>query len=913
MSNAYGPGACTALLKPPVWIHIGCVDSMHTSALFFTSTSGLEWCSEPRAENTLIVQVAGVVGQALGRPAPTPQPTPGPPSLSSLLASLGYGAASSGTPASPAGLGSLLAAVGGSVPGQTPASSGLGGLLASLGSAGGTLQQGLSGLSGLESLLDPSAHAPIQDVGSSPDQTPVGVPTAQPPSSPPAQLPGPPMPQAPRSSQDPAGSSESALLEVGSSVNATVAGLVGQINTAVASLNSTTAAAVESLTAAIQRYNAAAAALEGSSGMTNVTERLMNRLAAETDDALQTLQSMLSSTGDTVADIFQGMTSALQNATASAAPNALAGAQQLEGFVRGTLARAAEALQGVRGAISDGAAAAGNATASAAAAGVTNTASGLQTTASNLRNATAGAITGVGSAALGLNSTLVSFAQNLMVLAERVALPNPVAGLEAPLNRTRQVAAVAGDLQAILGTAALGDMPPALQELFLGVSASPPSSMIAPNLTALDNSLVQLLSEDNVQPSLAPEQAPVLALSMPPPQPSAQASVPTPATSSPQPPPRAPLVAPSSPPSQPPVQAPWVAPSMPPTQPPVQAPLVAPSMPPSQPPVQAPLIAPSMPPSEPPIQAPLVAPSMPPSQPPVQAPLIAPSMPPSEPPIQAPLVAPSMPPSQPPVQAPLSAPYRLLPQLPVQAGVITRSPSAPQKAPQLLPRVASGLGAMTDRLQEVSQDAQGLNALLGSGVLGLASPAAADGAADPGRLNLTSANSQILQLLSAEGPETAQTPNQDTASMAPDPAAVNLTGADSALLSLLSAGGPAPAQAPNARPGSPVQAPQHSPEALPPAPERAHAPASHTRHTLQVMSSNASSLPSLQAAHVQAMYSVVGAAYVQASLSACFAAVMQHPMHLGARMPCCRCCCCAPAVKLKQSRAVSDSAPFCCR
>ena len=166
------------------------------------------------------------------------------------------------------------------------------------------------------------------------------------------------------------------------------------------------------------------------------------------------------------------------------------------GLSRAQSTGAAEALQGVRGAISNGAAAAGNATASAAAAGVTGTVSGLQTAGSTLRDATAGALTGVGGAALGLNTTLVSFAQGLAGLAERVALSGPVAALRAPLNRTRQVAAVAGDLQGLLSSAAVQNLPSVFQGAFLGVSDPPPSSMTAPNLTALDNSLVELLSED---------------------------------------------------------------------------------------------------------------------------------------------------------------------------------------------------------------------------------------------------------------------------------------------------------------------------------------------------------------------------------------------------------------------------------
>ena len=770
------------------------------------------------AEDTPFLQVAGVVGQALGQPASTPQPTPGPPSLSSLLASLGYSAGSSGTPASPTGLGGILGLVLGGVTGQTPASSGgLGGTLASLGSAGNTLQQGLSELSSLESLIDPSAQAPDQDSSPSPGQALDSVPTAQPPSSPPVA--GPPG-QSLRDRQDPAQLPGPALADIGSNVDATVAGLVGQINGAVLSLNSTTADAVDSLTAAVERYNAAAATLEATNGIVNITERVMDGLSAETDFALQTLQAMLSSTGDTVADIFQGMTSALQNATDAAAPGVLAGAQQLGRSVTGAIAGAGEALEGVRGAISNGAAAAGNATASAAAAGVTNTASGLQAAGSTLRSAIAGALTGVGGAALGLNTTLVSFAQDLVGFAERVALSGPVAGLAAPLNRTRQVAAVAGDLQGLLSAAAVQNLPPVLQGAFPGVSQPPPSSATASNLTALDNALVELLSEDSGQLSLAPDQALLSAFTMPPAQP-VQTPLPTAAV----------------PPSQPPVQAHMVAPSMLPSRRlPVEAPEPAPAMPPSHRPVEAPLVAPSMPPSRPPVEAALVAYSMPPSQLPVQ------------PLIQAPVIAPSMPPIEVPAQAPPSNLVRLLPQLPVQA--LAPSTSMPRVPAQLLPSVASGLGAATDRLQAVSEDAQGLNALLGSSVLGQLTSANTAGTAGTGGLDLTSANDQLLQLLSAEGPGTAQAPDQDAASMAQDPAALNVTGAASTLLNLVSADGPGLAQASSSPQNSPVHAPRRAPATQPRAPKQAHA--SHARRALQVIYSQ-SPLQTLHAAHTQAM------------------------------------------------------------
>ena len=490
-----------------------------------------------------MLQVAGAVSQALGRPATIPIPTPAPLSIlslpgsisggaanalnalgvntgaqqtpaqtpagiSSLLANLGTGTAATNPPASPTGLDSILGLSGGGMPSQTPASSGLAGTLASLSSAGSTVQQGLGYLSSIESLLNPSAQAPDQGVGPSPDQAPASLPIMRPPSSAPAPLTGYGAPdQAPQSNQAPAVSADTALAQAGSTVNTTVGALIGQINSAVSSLNSTTATAVSSLTTAIQRYNAAAAALEQTGSMVNVTERLMDSLSSETDYALHTLQSMLSSTGSTIGSIFEGVTSALQNATSAAAPGVLAGAQQVERFLMEAISQAANALQGVRGGISNGAAAAGNApsasprfgdmtadaNAPAADNSTANAVSGLLAAGADLRSATAGAVTGVGGAALRINATLASFGQDFVHQVQRVSLLNPVSGL---VDRTRQIGAVAGDLQNILGASALGSL--------LGTANSPPGL----NLTAMDESLIQLLSEG----------APVPAMTIPTPQ-----------------------------------------------------------------------------------------------------------------------------------------------------------------------------------------------------------------------------------------------------------------------------------------------------------------------------------------------------------------------------------------------------------
>ncbi len=530
----------------------------------------------------------------------------------------------SGAQQNPAGISGLLGSLDPEIAStNTPASPGLAGTLASLSSAGSTVQQGLGYLSSIDSLLNHSAQAPVQDVSPSPDQAPASVPTMQPPSSTPAPLAGYGAPdQAPRSNHAPTASADTALAQAGSNVNTTVGALIGQINSAVSSLNSTTAAAVDSLTAAIQRYNAAAAALEQTGSMVNVTERLMDGLSTETDYALHTLQSMLSSTGSTIGSIFQGVTSALQNATSAAAPGMLAGAQQVEGFLMGAISQAANALQGVRGGISNGTAAAGNAPSASAPAGdmnaganapttdssIPNVVSGLQAAGVNLRKATAGAVTGVGGATIRINATLASFGQGFMHQLQRVSLLNPVSRL---VDRTRQVGAVAGDLQNVLGASALGNL--------LGTANSPPGL----NLTAMDESLIQLLSEG----------APVPAMTIP------------------------------------------------------------------------------------------------------------------------------------------------TPLLPAQS----------------LPDVASGLGDATTRLQQVAAATQGLNDLLGSQILGLTTPASTQTTAG---LDLTSADSALVNAISAGAPGIAQTPSHDAASTAVSPSSIDLTGAENALISDLSAASPGPGLAP---------------------------------------------------------------------------------------------------------------------
>ena len=480
------------------------------------------------------VQVAGVVIHTLD-PTPSPSPTPVATSLQSqlssllggnaasllgvlgassgaqqmpaqtpagllaLLASLGSQAAPSQNPASPPGLLSALGALGlSTVPGQTPAPRNLSGALASLGAAGTTLEQSLADISAVEALVNPTAQAPA------PGQAPSSGASMQPSASQPSN--GHVSPLA-LTSNDP-------LQAAGSDVNSTMADLVGQINAAVTALNSTTSSTVSSLTAAIQQYNAAALALQQATDFTNATERLMGDVASQTDAALHALQAMLNSTASTAGDLFQGMTAALGGATSAAAHDVVDGAQQIQDFLIGALTDSFSSLQGVRGDISQSAAAAqdalsivgpiaGNMSRSAAVAGFT--AAG-----GSLRGTTSRAYNDVGSAAVALNDTLGQFGHEVVQLVRRISLPNPAAGLAAAVNRTQEVAAVVGDLQGILGSSVLGTLPGPLQGVLS--SATTPSNL---NLVALDEGLVEYLSAVALVPSLAPipapSQAPVLA------------------------------------------------------------------------------------------------------------------------------------------------------------------------------------------------------------------------------------------------------------------------------------------------------------------------------------------------------------------------------------------------------------------
>ena len=425
-------------------------------------------------------------------------PAQTPAGLLALLASLGSQATPSQTPASPPGILNALGALGlSTAPDQTPAPRNLSGALASLGTAGATLEQGLADISAVEALVNPTAQPPDPDTGLSAGRAPSSEAPVQPSAS---QSSDGHVPSLATTGND-------SLQAVGSNVNSTMADLVGQINAAVTALNSTTASTGSSLTAAIERYNAAALALQQATDFTNATERLMSDVASQTDAALHALQSMLNSTASTAGGLFQGVTAALGGATSAAAQDVVAGAQQIQDFLIAALTDSFSSLQGVRGDLGQSAAAAqdalsivgpmaGNLSRSAAVADFT-------AADSNLRGTPSLAYDDVGSAAIPLNDTLGQFGHEVMQLVRRISLPDPAAGLAAAVNRTQEVAAVVGDLQGILGSSVLGTLPGQLQGVLS--SSYTPSNL---NLVALDEALVEYLSAIALVPSLAPNQAP---------------------------------------------------------------------------------------------------------------------------------------------------------------------------------------------------------------------------------------------------------------------------------------------------------------------------------------------------------------------------------------------------------------------
>ena len=166
----------------------------------------------------------------------------------------------------------------------------------------------------------------------------------------------------------------------------------------------------------------------------------MGDVASQTDAALHALQAMLNSTASTAGDLFQGMTAALGGATSAAAQDVVDGTQQIQDFLIGALADSFGSLQGVRGDISQSAAAAqdalsivgapllANLSRSAAVAGFTAAGSSLQGT-------TGRAYNDVGSAAVALNDTLGQFGREVLQLVRRISLPNPAAGLAAAVKQ----------------------------------------------------------------------------------------------------------------------------------------------------------------------------------------------------------------------------------------------------------------------------------------------------------------------------------------------------------------------------------------------------------------------------------------------------------------------------------------------
>lgn len=149
------------------------------------------------------------------------------------------------------------------------------------------------------------------------------------------------------------------------------------------------------------------------------------------------------------------------------------------------------------------------------------------------------------------------------------------------------------------------------------------------------------------------------------------------------------------------------------------------------------------------------------------------------------------------------------------------------------PEPAARPGTLASRAQQITDDVQGLNALLGSSVLGFPAVAATQGTAalqgasqtaSQAGIDGNAAYNNLLALLSAAAPGPAQAPTQDIRPIAAAPAAgLNLTGGYDALLNdlaSLSAEAPGPALAPSQAPGAllDTQAPQHAPDAHTPAP-----------------------------------------------------------------------------------------------
>ena len=239
--------------------------------------------------------------------------------------------------------------------------------------------------------------------------------------------------------------------------------------------------------------NASLAAGYGTAAATAAGADIRNSVTAETLTAANRVGSSLQGAAG---DLRSGVSAAVGNATLAEANGAVAAESGIQaadaGLRNATLVTASgvgTAAHDLSSDISSGvSAAAGNASHAvdgAAAAAV----SGLQAAGVDLRSATLSAIDGVGSASLALNSSMAALGQRLMQTLQG-AIPDAMSGLQTAINRTREVAAVAGDLQDLLGAQVLGNLPPAVQSVL--ISAESPSGL---DLNSLDDRLLRLLSQ----------------------------------------------------------------------------------------------------------------------------------------------------------------------------------------------------------------------------------------------------------------------------------------------------------------------------------------------------------------------------------------------------------------------------------
>ena len=277
--------------------------------------------------------------------------------------------------------------------------------------------------------------------------------------------------------------------------------------------------------------NASLAAGYGTAAATAAGADIRNSVTAETLTAANRVSSTLQGAAG---DLGSGVSAAVGNATLAAANGAVAaesGIQAADAGLRNatlvTVSGVGTAAHDLSNDIGSGvSAAAGNASHSVDGAAAA-AASGLQAAGVDLRSATLSAFDGVGNAALTLNSSMAALGQRLMQTVQG-AVPDAMSGLQTAISRTREVAAVAGDLQDLLGAQVLGNLPPAVQSVL--ISAESPSGL---DLNSLDDRLLRLLSQQQ-QEDLHAAQAATPMPSQTPGQAPAQAPAQTPAQMPPQ-------------------------------------------------------------------------------------------------------------------------------------------------------------------------------------------------------------------------------------------------------------------------------------------------------------------------------------------------------------------------------------------